>query len=283
MKTPYQLSQDGTIFSLWSDDTQQSYMQIAVDEGQLKCFPFGIDSTTDDSQVVVYSDYSYQIIDISGWVHISCSFSSNTQAQGSMFTSKGSFTYYADLSDNIETLPAVEYTVSLGASVGVQTGQQFLFMKELRVWADEIEPDTILSGCYKQVDPTTFSSDYLIAYLRLASNNYVFDNLAYYTSASDSMRASLNSTYNDVTIVYDKEVDFLIFGDGTDLDDIIDPTSYTESDNLLVVCPMNSYQFDYNCFNQPVNKFVFTIYPVDNSDLSGWDFMFSLSDTSMIN
>jgi ferredoxin-like protein FixX len=180
-------------------------------------------------------------------------------------------------------MPAVEYTVSLGASVGTQTGQQYLFMKELRVWGDEIDPSDITNSCYKQVDPSTFDSTYLLAYLRLAQNDYVFDNLAYYTNVDGGQDAPLNSTYDDVTIVYDTEIDFLHFGVTADLSDVANPADATESDNLLVVCPMNSYQFDYSCYNQPVNKFVFSIYPQATADGSSWDYMFSLSDTSMIN
>jgi hypothetical protein len=118
--------------------------------------------------------------------------------------------------------------------------------------------------------------------MRLATNDYMFSNLAYYSNVVDSMQAPVDATFDDVSIVYDKEIDFLSFGD-SDYDSITDPTSYTESDNLLVVCPMNSYQFNYNCYNQPVNKFVFSVYPVETSSGNGWDFLFSLSDTSMIN
>ena len=115
----------------------QDYYHVYIQNGELKCAPFGNRNYRDP--VISFSLFKEENADTYGWWHVSCSYSFQQSAKGSLYNSKVS----QSLEETMIGLPKFYPTNSLLASFGkssvaddtsVLPGASNVLIKEFRFW-----------------------------------------------------------------------------------------------------------------------------------------------------
>ena len=74
------------IFTMFDENGSLPYYTVYIEEGVLKCAPFGRSSFKDP--ILTFSDFSLANKDQYGWWHISCSYSFQEDARGTLYNTK---------------------------------------------------------------------------------------------------------------------------------------------------------------------------------------------------
>ena len=275
---PTAYSQDQLLFSMVSGEKNaQDYYSIYIQNGQLKCAPFGTASFKDP--VIVFTQFKLANQDVYGWWHVSCSYSFQQSAKGTLFNTNVN----QQLEETMVGLPKFYPTNSIVAcfgksptSINKLSGASKMLLKEFRFWNKQLTTGELADRRYRQVDPTKLPADYLLVYLRLATGSLLIENFA-----------SKNSFYT-----FD---DFNLKTSGISfVEDFIETEkySYDSSKDLVVsqklrtyhtVCPVHTYYMKQYCYNEPVNQAILGIFPAWDPSTKQLTWEFSLEYSSMIN
>lgn len=280
MEDPSGYQTDQLLFSMVSNNQNpQDYYHIYIQNGELKCAPFGTRSYKDP--VITFSQFKKENADTYGWWHVSCSYSFQQSARGSLFNSK----MIQSFEETMVGLPKFYPTNSLLATFGkssvdedsaILPGSTNVLIKEFRFWNKQLSSLELEVNRYRQIDPTKLPGDYLLVYLRMATGSSTIDNFA-----------ARNPFYSFESI--ELELNGLAF-----IEDFIETDKYTYDKTLdLVVaqkirtyhtvCPVHTYYMKQYCYNEPVNQAVLAIFPQWDSQASQLNWEMTLIHSSVIN
>jgi hypothetical protein len=166
------------IFTMFDNNGNTPYYQVYIQDGDLVCAPFG--TLTFNDPVLVFDDFSLANKDKFSWWHISCSYSFQEDAKGTLYNSKvnqykevntvGYPGYYPD--------DSLEASFGHSASDNNEYGVAGLLVKEFRFWNKQMSTAQLKNWRNRQLDPKYLESGTLLTYLRLATGSSKIENFA---------------------------------------------------------------------------------------------------------
>ena len=194
-------TEDAMIFTMFDEAGALPYYTVYIEAGALKCAPFGETGMKDP--IVTYTEFSLANKDQYGWWHISCSYSFQEEAKGTLYNTK--VNQYVDV--DLLGLPLYYPDDSLRASFGHSAadngdyGVPGLLVKEFRLWNKQLSTTELLNWRSRQIDPTYLESGALLTYLRLATGSASIENFA--ESHPDYTFMDTSPTLKQVSFVED--------------------------------------------------------------------------------
>ncbi len=121
------------LYALYGETEMRSYMEIFRDSfDQVACAPFGV--VSERSPRLIYDHLTDSAISTYGWLHLSCSFTFESEVVATLFNSDLDKTYNLDISQVPDYLKADNYRSFVGNSVGNVDGSMNAMFREVRFW-----------------------------------------------------------------------------------------------------------------------------------------------------
>ena len=148
---------------------------------------------------------------------------------------------------------------SYEASIGMPRwstgkGPDGLFVKEVRLWNQQLAAERISSMRYRQIDPTLVPEGTLSSYYRLASGSYNADNFA-------TLVQNYNFTDSDTNLSDFDLVPEFSYQDIFEYDINVGDVVARRGEIYHTVCPLYTYYSKGKCYKEPVNELKMTVFP----------------------
>ena len=233
------------------------YYHIYIQQGELKCAPFGTTSFKDP--IITFTQFSKENEDVFGWWHISCSSTFEQTARGTLFNTKiGEQSVEETMVGLKKYYPMNPLIASFGkqpSDAATYKGAKGLLVKEFRFWNRMLERAEIETNRYRQIDTTKLPGEDLLVYLRMATGSTQIGNLAVLNP---------ESPYDDnlsLELINLQFIEDFIEAEKYSYDEELDIVRQFKLRTYHTVCPVHSYYLDQFCYNEPVNEAIIAIFP----------------------
>lgn len=144
-------------------------------------------------------------------------------------------------------MPVVSLDAYFGKNGGRERVVKDYLLKEVRVWSNKRTQEELRINRFNQINSASLpEGQSLMNYYRLMAGSLTTANLAEYQpgyisfdAKEDLHRIALRRDYNNITY-FEKQPDFTYKA-------FVKPTYH-------VICPLNTYFFDFHCYGEPIEK-----------------------------